>query len=190
MAGQWAETNVHLTLVYSVERIAAEVRRLAAEISTDYVGEEVVLVIVLQGAFIFAADLVRHLTLPLTLDFVKLVSYAGTSTTGTVAMTKDVDSPIEGRNVLVIEDIVDTGITLAFLLERLRNRRPKSLKVCSLIDRPVQRQTAVAPDYVGITCQGGFLVGYGLDLDGKSRELPAIYELTTLPSGGENDSPM
>jgi hypoxanthine phosphoribosyltransferase len=181
---------MHLAPAYSAERIAAEIRRLASEINADYAGEEVLLVVVLQGAFIFAADLVRQLTLPLTLDFVKLASYSGSATTGSVSITKDLDAPISGRNLLVIEDIVDTGLTLAFLLERLQSRGPKSLRVCTLIDKPAGRRVAITPDYAGITCMGGFLVGYGLDIDGKHRGLPAIFELTTLPSGGQNDSPM
>jgi hypoxanthine phosphoribosyltransferase len=166
-------------MIYSAERIAEEVRRLAAEISADYAGEDLLLVIVLQGAFIFAADLVRQLRLPLTLDFVKLASYSGTETTGRVVVTKDTEGAIAGKNVLIVEDIVDTGLTLAFLLELLRSREPKSLRVCALIDKPARRRVAVTPDYVGMVCKGGFLVGYGLDVDGKMRELPAIYEVNS-----------
>ena len=184
------ESNMHLALAYSADRIAAEIRRLASEINADYAGEDVLLVVVLHGAFIFAADLVRQLTLPLALDFVKLASYTGSASTGTVAITKDLDAPIAGRNVLVIEDIVDTGLTLAFLLERLHSREPKSVRVCTLIDKPTGRRVAMTPDYAGITCEGGFLVGYGLDIDGRHRELPEIFELKTLPSGGQNDSPV
>ncbi len=176
--------GVQLLKVYSAEQIAAAVRRLADEISKDYAGEEVLLVVVLQGAFIFAADLVRQLRIPLQLDFVRLASYSGMESTGSIVVTKDVESAIDGRNVIVIEDIVDTGLTLAFMLERLHNRRPKSLKVCALVDKPSHRRVDVAPDYVGIVNSGGYLVGYGLDMDGKMRELPAIYEVQTLPSGG------
>ncbi len=176
--------DVQLSMAYSAERIAAAVRRLGKEISTDYAGEEVLLVVVLQGAFIFAADLVRELKIPLQLDFVRLASYSGMESTGSIVVTKDIETAIAGRNVLVVEDIVDTGLTLAFMLELLRGRRPKSLKVCALVDKPSHRRIDVTPDYVGIVNSGGFLVGYGLDMDGKMRELPAIYEVQTLPSGG------
>lgn len=173
-----------LSMIYSAERIAAAVRRLAEDISADYHGEEVVAVVVLQGAFIFAADLIRQLQLPLRLEFIRLASYAGTESTGRIVVTKDIETEIGGKNVLVVEDIVDTGLTLAFLLDMLRGRSPKSLKVCALVDKPARRRIDVAPDYVGVVCDGGFLVGYGLDMDGRMRELPAIYEVQTLPSGG------
>ena len=175
------------SLVFSDHHIADAVRRLAEEINFDYAGEELLLVVVLKGGFIFAADLVRLMTLPVEIEFVQLRSYSGTETTGTVVMVKDVDIAVTGRNVLVIEDIVDTGTTLAFLLERLSDRRPKTLKVCSLLDKPSRRRVSVRVDYVGMRCGDEFLIGYGLDIDGRKRELPAIYEVQT---GGLNDSPM
>lgn len=184
------DTDVELRLLYSGKRIAAEVRRLAQEISSDYTGQELLLVVVLKGAFFFAADLARCINLPLTIDFVKLSSYRGTETTGKVMITKDLETATAGKHVLVVEDIVDTGLSLAFLLENLRNKGPKSLKVCTLIDKRERRRVEVAADYVGIVCERGFLVGYGLDLDESRRELPAIYEVVNSPSGGLNDSPM
>lgn len=168
--------GMDLRLLYSEKRIADEVERLAKEISASYAGEELLMVVVLKGAFFFAADLARQIQLPLTLDFIKLASYSGMESTGSVAITKDLETSIAGKHVLVVEDIIDTGLTLSFLLERFREREPKSLKVCTLIDKQERRRVEVMADYVGIACQGGFLVGYGLDLDEKMRELPEIYE--------------
>lgn len=167
-----------LRLLYSEELIAATVQRLADQINRDYAGETLLLVVVLKGAFIFAGDLARRIRLPVTVDFVKLSSYNGTESNGTVVLAKDVDAPLAGRNVLVVEDIVDTGITLSFLLGKLRERGPASLKVCTLVDKRSRRRVAVEIDYPGIECQDGFLVGYGLDLDDRYRELPALYQLT------------
>jgi len=163
-------------LLYSEKRIADEVQRLAKEISSSYAGEELLMVVVLKGAFFFAADLARQVQLPLTLDFIKLSSYSGMESTGRVTIAKDLETSIAGKHVLVVEDIIDTGLTLAFLLERLWEREPKSLKVCTLIDKQERRRVEVTADYVGIACKGGFLVGYGLDLDEKMRELSQIYE--------------
>jgi hypoxanthine phosphoribosyltransferase len=180
-----------LQLVYSKEQITAAVQDLADAISNDYAGQELVLVVVLKGAFFFAADLSRRLHLPLEIDFVKLASYRGRETTGRVKIIKDIDSIIAGRNVLVVEDIIDTGITLDFLLRHLAGRGPKSLKVCTLIDKRQRRRIDVAADYTGLFCDRGFLVGYGLDMDESNRELEAIYEVADSPScGGLNDNSM
>lgn len=169
--------DAELHLVYSPSQIAASVGTLARRIGQDYAGEEVVLVVVLKGALFFAADLARQIGLPLSMEFVKLKSYSGTSSTGTVVITKDIDGPIAGKHVLVVEDIVDTGLTLQFLLDHLNDQGARSVKVCTLLDKSGRRQVEVAPDYVGISCENRFLVGYGLDFDERYRELPAIYEL-------------
>jgi hypoxanthine phosphoribosyltransferase len=183
--------ELQLGPVFSREEIDAAVRRMADEISRDYADQELLLVVVLKGAFIFAADLSRSLRLPIEIDFVKLASYSGVESTGRVEIKKDVETVIAGKNVLVVEDIVDTGITLDFLLRHLAGRRPKSLKVCTLIDKRERRRIAVKVDYAGIICSRGFLVGYGLDLDERCRELEAIYEVGDLPScGGLNDNSM
>lgn len=165
-------------LLYSEKQIAGEVRRLAREITLAYAGEELVLVVVLKGAFFFAADLARQIQLPLVLEYVQLSSYRGMNSTGDVAMTKDVETSLTGKNVLVVEDIVDTGLSLAFLQERLLAKSPKSLKICALIDKKERRRVDVISDFTGFNCSGGFLVGYGLDLNEKLRELPAIYGLS------------
>jgi hypoxanthine phosphoribosyltransferase len=164
---------------------------VADEISCFYADQELLLVVVLKGAFVFAADLVRCLRLPIEIDFVKLSSYSGVESTGRVEITKDTETVIAGKNVLVVEDIVDTGITLDFLLRHLAGQGPKSLKVCTLIDKRERRRIAVTVDYAGIVCNRGFLIGYGLDVDERCRELEAIYEVADLPScGGLNDNSM
>jgi hypoxanthine phosphoribosyltransferase len=181
----WLEQGFNLRELYSSKRIESEIARLAKEISADYAGETLVVVVVLNGAVFFAADLVRALRVPVEMDFVKLKSYEGTQTTGNVLVKKDLESSVAGRHVLVVEDIVDTGLTLTFLLDLLRQRGAKSLKVCTLIDKNERRQVVMNPEYVGISCPGGFLVGYGLDLDERMRELSAIYEIIENPIGGD-----
>ena len=174
----------NLRVIYSRERIAAEVARLAAEISADYAGKELLVVIVMKGALFFAADLLRALRVPVEMDFLTLSSYDGTLSTGKVTVKKDLDTDVAGRHVLVVEDIIDTGLTLAFLMGLLKQRGAKSLGVCTLIDKSQRRQVNVTADYVGISGADGFLVGYGLDLDERMRELSAIYEIIENPLGG------
>jgi len=162
----------------SREDIARRVAELALEISRDYAGRDLVLVGVLKGAFIFLADLVRALTFPVELDFVRLRSYGGgTSPTGEVQITKDVELPLKDRHVLIVEDIVDIGFTLNFLRQHLATHRPRSLKTCVLIDKKERREVEVPLDYVGFVVEKGFLVGYGLDCGEKGRTLPEIYVL-------------
>jgi hypoxanthine phosphoribosyltransferase len=178
------DPGLDLRVLYSGERIAAEVSRLAAEINAAYAGKELLVVVVLKGAFFFAADLLRGLQVPVEMDFVTLSSYDGTRSTGKVAVRKDLDVDVAGRHVLVVEDIIDTGLTLSFLMDLLQQRGVKSLAVCTLIDKKQHRQADITPDYVGISCDGGFLVGYGLDLQERMRELSAIYEIIENPIGG------
>ncbi len=172
--------EVRLRLLYPENRISAEVQRLADQITTDYAGQEILLIVVLKGAFIFAADLARRIRRPLMLDFVRLSSYSGMETTGEVFLVNDIEAPITGKHVLVVEDIVDTGLSLEFLLRNIESRRPRSLKVCALIEKRGRRRVDVKVDYTGIVCDGGFLVGYGLDLDGRCRELPEIYTIEPI----------
>jgi hypoxanthine phosphoribosyltransferase len=162
----------------SREDIARRVAELAQEISRDYAGRDLVLVGVLKGAFIFLADLVRALTLPVELDFVRLRSYGGgTSPTGEVNITKDVELSLQDRDVLIVEDIMDIGFTLSFLRQHLATHRPRSLKTCVLIDKKERREVEVPLDYVGFVVEKGFLVGYGLDCGEKGRTLSEIYVL-------------
>ncbi len=163
-------------LLYSQERIAERVKTLADLISRDLEGQEVVLIGVLKGAFIFLADLVRHLKIPHTVDFVRLASYgSGSVSSGEVTFSKDVETDVEGKAVLIVEDIIDTGESIAFLQERLQERRPASIRVCALIDKRERRERSVTADYVGFEMEEGFIVGYGLDFNEKFRCLPEIY---------------
>jgi hypoxanthine phosphoribosyltransferase len=170
-------------LIISREAIATRIKELAAQISRDYANKNPLLVGILKGAFIFLADLARALDFPVEVDFVRLRSYgAGTKTSGEVHITKDVETVIKDRHVLVVEDIVDAGLTIDFLLEYLSGFQPASLKVCCLIDKKERRQVEVPIDYVGFTIEKGFLVGYGLDCGENGRTLPDIYEI--VDSGG------
>jgi hypoxanthine phosphoribosyltransferase len=165
-------------LIFSRRQIAHRVRELAAQISRDYAGQDLLLVGILKGAFIFLADLARALEFPVEVDFVRLLSYGtGTESSGEVHITKDVELPVKGRHVLVVEDIVDAGLTLDFLLGHLASHNPASLKICCLIDKRERRQVEVPLDYVGFTVDQGFLVGYGLDCAEKFRTLPEVYEI-------------
>ncbi len=162
-------------VMLSKEQIEKRVQEMGAQISKDYAGEEITVVGVLNGSFIFMADLVRQLSVHLHCDFLGLSSYgSATESSGVVAITKDLAGPVEGRHVLVIEDIVDTGLTLSYLLENLSTRKPASLKIASLLSKPARRRVDVKADYVGFTIEDRFVVGYGLDYDGKYRNLPYI----------------
>ena len=160
------------------EEIGKAVTRLASEIKRDYQGKQPLLIGVLKGSFVFMADLIRQLDLPLEIDFIKLSSYgAAKETSGKVRVVQGLKTAIKGRDVLVIEDIVDTGITISFLLDYLKRKRPASLKLCSLTDKPSRRQVPISIDYLGFTVPDKFIVGYGLDFDEKFRNLPDICEL-------------
>ena len=165
-------------LLFSSAEIARQVERLAREISRDYQGGDVVAVGILKGVFIFLADLVRQLTIPVEIDFVRLASYgSGTTSSGTVRLTHDVELNVTGRDVLIVEDIVDSGLTLAFLREHLLTRNPRSLRICALVDKVERRNVQIDLDYVGLHLDKGFVIGYGLDCKECYRHLPAIYEL-------------
>jgi hypoxanthine phosphoribosyltransferase len=167
------QANVR-TLI-SAEQIGARVRELGAQISQDYEGRRLVLVSVLKGSFLFTADLVRHIDLPLRIEFLGVRSYGeGTSSTGVVQITHDLSKPIEGDDILVVEDIVDTGLTVSHLLQLLRTRMPSSVKVCSLLHKPARSRVEVPIDYLGFTIEDKFVVGYGLDWAERYRNLPFI----------------
>ena len=164
-----------LQILFNRQEIAATVSRLAAEISQDYHDKYPLLIGILKGSFMFMADLLRHLDFPLEVDFIGLASYGvGRQTSGKVKVLKGLQSPVKGREVLVIEDIIDTGLTTAFCLDYLRQKKPASLKLCALTDKPSRRQVPVTIDYLGFTVSNKFLVGYGLDLNQKFRNLPDI----------------
>lgn len=165
-------------LLLSSQTIGERVRELALEISSDYQGKEPVLVGVLKGVVFFFADLARGFTIPVKIDFVRAASYgSGTTSSGTIRFTKDLEMPVEGKPVILVEDIVDTGLTLTGVAELIRGRNPESVKICALIDKPERREIAVPIDYCGFRIEKGFLVGYGLDYDEQYRYLPDIYVL-------------
>jgi len=162
----------------SAEELDKQLDELADRINRDYEGKCLLLIGILKGAFMFLADLARRISLPVEVDFVRLTSYGNkTESSGVIRITKDVEMDIQGKHVLVVEDIVDTGTTLAWYLDHLQNYQPESVKVCALIDKLERRETEVPIDYVCLRLEKGFLVGYGLDFSEKHRNLPGIYEV-------------
>jgi hypoxanthine phosphoribosyltransferase len=161
-------------VLVSAEQLAAKVRSLGARIRRDYAGREIVLVGVLKGAFIFMADLARAIELPVTCDFLRVSSYRGTESTGSVRFEFDLTQSIEGKHVILVEDIVDTGITAAAVLAQLQAKQPASLALCALMRKPSREKVAVPIDYLGFTIPDQFVVGYGLDYDGRYRNLPYL----------------
>jgi hypoxanthine phosphoribosyltransferase len=165
-------------LLLSENKIQKKVVALARRISKDFSGKEVLLVGVLKGAFVFLADLARHMTVPVKIDFVRLASYgAGMRSSGKVRITKDLETSLKGKNVIVVDDIVDTGNTLKQLSRRLKARRPSSLKVVALMDKCGRREVNFQADYVGFCIGNHFVVGYGLDCAEEYRNLRGIYVL-------------
>lgn len=163
-------------VLFSREKIAKEIKRLGQEISRDYGDQEIMLVGVLKGSFLFIADLIRELETPAVVDFVRLASYgSGTQTSGIIEFRKELEMPIKDRHVIIVEDIVDSGYTLECLFNKLLLQGPKSLKICTLIDKRARREVDIEADYVGISMEDGFIIGYGLDHDEKYRDLPDIY---------------
>jgi len=166
----------HLNLLLTAEEIESIVKKLADQISRDYEGKELILVCVLKGAFMFLSDLIRHLRIPVQVDFVRLASYgSGMKTSGLVEITKDIETPIDGKDVLIIEDIVDSGRTLVFLKERLSLSNPRSVKICALLDKKARREVETNADYLGKEIENVFIVGYGIDFNENYRNLPEIY---------------
>ena len=171
-------------VLLSEEQLSQKIAELGEEISKDYQGKEIVAICVLKGEILFMADLARAVKVPMALDFMAVSSYGnGTSTSGTVRILKDLDNSIEGKHVLVVEDIIDSGVTLKYLLKNLKSRKPASIKLCTLLNKPERRRVEVDIDYCGFTVPDYFLVGYGLDYAEKYRNLPfigilkpAIYE--------------
>jgi len=157
------------------EEIASAVKRLAAEVKKDYQDKYPLFIGILKGSFIFMADLIRQLDFPLEVEFIRVSSYGrGRESSGKAKVVNGLSSPIKGRDVLVIEDIVDTGLTTGFVLDYLDKKKPASLRLCALTDKPSRRRTPVNIDYLGFTVANRFLVGYGLDFDEKFRNLPDI----------------
>jgi hypoxanthine phosphoribosyltransferase len=167
--------SANVSTLIDAERIAARIRELGAEIARDYTGRRLVLICVLKGSFVFTADLARSIDLPLSVEFLGVRSYGeGTKSSGVVQITHDLSRAIEGDDILVVEDIVDTGLTIAHLLELLKTRKPASVKVCALLHKPARTRVVVPIDYLGFTIEDKFVVGYGLDWAERYRNLPFI----------------
>ncbi len=156
------------------DQIKEMCQRLGAEITADYKDEDIVLICVLRGAVVFLADLMRYIERPCEIDFLSVSSYCGTESTGIVKIIKDLDDSIEGRNVIIVEDIIDSGLTLSHLIEMLRVRKPRSIRICTAFNKPNRRKANVKVDYIGMDIPDEFVVGYGLDYDGQYRNLPDI----------------
>lgn len=162
-------------ILISEEQLAARIKELGEQITADYAGKEILAIGVLRGAVVFMADLTRAIKVPVAIDFMAVSSYgSGTDSSGVVRILKDLDENIEGRHLLIVEDIIDSGLTLTYLLENLKSRKPASIKLCTLLNKPERRKAAVQIDYNGFTVPDYFVVGYGLDFAEKYRNLPFI----------------
>lgn len=173
------------TVLVTEEQLQAKVQELGAQISRDYEGKNLLLVSILKGAVVFMADLMRAVTIPCSIDFMVVSSYGGANTesTGLVKIVKDLDADLSGRDVLIVEDILDTGVTLSNLVPMLKMRNPNSVRICTILNKPTRRRADIQPDYEGFQVPDEFVVGYGLDYDEKYRNLryvgalkPEVYE--------------
>ncbi|NRA45566.1 MAG: hypoxanthine phosphoribosyltransferase [Oligoflexales bacterium] len=169
----------HSTLI-SAEKIANRISEMGKEITKVYEGEPVTVICVLKGAFIFAADLIRSLDLPVKVEFIGVSSYQGTKSTGHVRITNDLSYDVAGKNVLLVEDIIDSGKTIDYLTKLIGVRGPKSLKICTFLSKPDCHDMTDRINFIGFEIEDRFVVGYGLDLDGRYRELPYLAELKSL----------
>lgn len=164
-----------LRVLYREEELEAKCAELGAQISKDYEGKNLLLVSVLKGAVVFMTDLMRHITVPCSIDFMVVSSYgSGVKTSGVVKIVKDLDADLAGKDLLIVEDILDTGMTLHYLKQLLQDRNPNSIRIATLLDKPERRRAAVRADYVGYQVPDEFVVGYGLDYDEKYRNLPYV----------------
>ena len=163
-------------ILVSEEALKAKVAELGAQISRDYEGRNLVLVSILKGSVVFMADLMRAVTIPCSIDFMVVSSYGGSNTTtsGLVKIIKDLDSDLSGKDVLIVEDILDTGVTLSNLVPMLKMRDPNSVRICAILDKPSRRRADIQADYIGFQVPDEFVVGYGLDYDEKYRNLPYV----------------
>jgi hypoxanthine phosphoribosyltransferase len=155
-------------------QIQQRIAELGAQITAEYAGRSLVMVGVLKGSFMFLADLVRHIDLPVRIEFIGTKSYEGATTSGQVQLTKDLDRPVQDEDVLLVEDIIDTGLTLNYLLHVLRQRDPRSIRTVAFLDKPSRRRIAVEGDYIGFTIEDKFVIGYGLDFEQRYRNLPDL----------------
>ena len=178
----------HINVLLPEEEVDARIQAMGEQISRDYEGKQVHLICVLKGGSFFLCELAKRITVPVSLDFMSVSSYGGgTESKGVVKIVKDLDEPIRDKDVLVVEDIVDSGRTLSYLLEMLRNRGPKSLRLCTLLDKPERRVVDVDVDYTGFQIPDRFVVGYGLDYDQRYRNLPYIGVVSFDEEQGAGD---
>lgn len=165
-------------ILIETDELQKRIKELGQEITKDYEDKDLVVICVLKGAVLFMSDLCKNIDLPLNMDFMAVSSYgSSTQSSGVVRILKDLDSSIEGKDVLIVEDIIDTGLTLSYLVENLKSRGPKSVKICTLLDKPERRKVDVKVDYIGFTIPDDFVVGYGLDFNEKYRNLPYVCVL-------------
>lgn len=163
------------TILFDKDVLANKVHELGEQISKDYAGEEVLLVGILKGASVFLSDLIRQISLPTYIDYMVVSSYGNSAeTSGVVRIIKDLEDNIEGKNIIIVEDIIDTGLTLEYLRKNLLSRQPKSLKICTLLDKPARREKEMTIDYKGFEVPDDFIIGYGIDYAEKYRNLPFI----------------
>ncbi|MFH1453326.1 MAG: hypoxanthine phosphoribosyltransferase [Armatimonadota bacterium] len=162
-------------IIITEEKIQSKIKELAGQISEDYKDKDLLMLVILRGGVMFLADLSRNLTINTSIDFMAVTRYSGSMTpSNEVKIIKDLDKPIEDKDVLIIEDIIDNGKTLSFLTEHLKHRKPRSIKICTLLDKPERRKTSIQPDYNGFVIPDKFVVGYGLDYKQRYRNLPYI----------------
>ncbi|WP_069650623.1 hypoxanthine phosphoribosyltransferase [Caloranaerobacter ferrireducens] len=165
-------------ILIETDELQKRIKELGQEITKDYKDKDLVVICVLKGAVMFMSDLCKNIDLPLNMDFMAVSSYgSSTQSSGVVRILKDLDSSIEGKDVLIVEDIIDTGLTLSYLVENLKSRGPRSVKICTLLDKPERRKAKVKVDYIGFTIPDEFVVGYGLDFNEKYRNLPYVCVL-------------
>lgn len=174
-----SEKEIKGRLLYTDKDIQKKARELGRQITKDFAGEEVILLCTLKGAVMWMGELMKHIDLDTKIDFISASSYgSGTTTTGVVKITKDIDMDIYNRNIIIVEDIVDTGVTLSYLKKYLEDRNPKDVKICTMLDKPSRRRVDLKPDYIGYEVDDLFIIGYGLDYDQRYRNLPYIGVLS------------
>jgi hypoxanthine phosphoribosyltransferase len=179
--GQVAFYNEEVEILIDDRRLQERVGEMGRQLTQDYRGKELTLLGVLKGSIFFVSDLARHIDLPLTMDFLGVSSYQGTETTGEVRITSDVTQPMAGKDLLIVEDIIDTGLTMKFIVENLQSRHPASIRVCTLLEKPARALSRIEIHYCGFVIQDVFVVGYGLDYCERYRNLPFIGALRGGP---------
>ena len=169
--------NLNTKVLIGREQLSTRIKELAGMINKDFANEDIVLVCILKGSFMFLADLAREIDLPVKIEFMSVSSYEGKTSSGQVRINYDIGRDVEGENIIIVEDIVDTGLTIDYLVKYFSVRKPKTVKICSLLSKPESYKLEHKIDYVGFEISNEFVIGYGLDLDGRYRELPEILQV-------------